>query len=106
MDRRYQIFKERLESLSAEEIQRIIDNIDSVCLDTFNFDSENKTYCPLAIGMNLHQTITNPTNDIIVEEISKRFTPANALKGVDGKFYTFDRRNDLLSLCHEILKTK
>lgn len=105
-DSRYKIFKERLSALTNKEIQRIIDNIDSVCLDTFNYDVTSNKFCPLAIGMNLHETIDKPSNVNVAFEISKRFNPVNALKGVIGTFYTTNRREDLLNVCQEELNDR
>jgi indole-3-glycerol phosphate synthase len=105
-DKRFQIFVERLSALSIEEIQRIKDNIDIICFDTFNFHDETKTYCPLAVALNLHNTIFNPSNDRVGEEIEKRFRPVNVLKGVDGHFYTSHRREDLLKVCDFVLEQK
>lgn len=106
MDKRYELFRERLMSLSLDEICRIKDDIDVVCFDSFNYDPQTQKYCPLAIGMNLHNIIPSPTDEIIQEEISKRFVPANALKGIDGNFYTVNRRDDLLRLCDEVIIEK
>lgn len=105
-DARYNVFKERLNALSTEEVKRIQSKIDSICFDTFNFDSETQKFCPLAIGMNLHQTVKNPTNKLIVAEIGKRFNPVNALKGVKGNFYTENRREDLITICEKVLNER
>lgn len=105
-DRRYLVLKERLSNLSKEEIQNIIDNIDLVCFDTFNYDEDNKKYCPLAVGMNLHNTVSDPTDEKIKNEISKRFLPVNAIKGIAGEFYRENRKDDLLKVCKELLCTE
>lgn len=103
MDNRKQIFLDRLSVLSVQEIQRIKDNIDMICLDTFNYNAEENTFCPLAVGMNLHKSIGNPTDQKIQNEIGKRFQPVNALKGVKGDFYTSNRKKDLLEVCDEVI---
>ncbi len=104
IDNRYQVIKDRLLQLSREEIQRIIDNVDILCLDTFNYDQDNKKYCPLALAMNLHNTIVNPTDSTIKSEIAKRFTPVNVISGVHGNFYRDNRKDDIIKICKEILK--
>lgn len=106
IDERYIATKERLSNLSIEQIHRITDNIDKVCFDTFNYNSEDNTYCPLAIALNLHESVLNPTDEKIQTEISKLFTPVNILKGTNGIFYTLNRRRDLINLCSEIIKEK
>jgi hypothetical protein len=105
-DTRYRLIKERFSRLSKEEIQNIVDNIDLVCLDTHNYDAGNKKYCPLAVAMNLHNTVSDPTDEKIKNEISKRFNPVNILKGVEGDFYRNDRKDDLLKICNELLCTE
>jgi hypothetical protein len=102
MDRRYQILKDRLSLLSQDELKRIEDNIDRVCLDTYNYDCANDTFCPLAVALNLHETVKNPTNELIVDILSKRFQPVNAIGGVEGNFYIKDRKSDLLSVVREL----
>lgn len=102
MDLRYKLIRERLSSLTKTELQKIIDNIDDVCLDEYNFDSENNKYCPLAMAMNL-ETISNPTDEKIKAEIGKRFQPVNIIKGVVGNFYTNNRKENLINLCKELI---
>lgn len=105
-DRRFILAKERMESFSNEELQRILDNVDIMCYDTFNYDKDTKTFCPVAIAMNLHNIIENPTDIVIKQEMAKRFTPTNIFKGTKGKFYTETRKEDILGLCTEILKKR
>jgi hypothetical protein len=105
-DDRYNIIKNRLSLFSIKEIQRIKNNIDLVCFDTLNYDKDTMTFCPLAIALDLHNTIQNPTDQKIKNEIAKLFDPVNALKGVKGIFYTKNRKQDLLDLCNEIIKEK
>lgn len=102
-DDRYRLVKERLETCSNEELQRIIDDVDHICWDTFNFDKETNTYCPIAIAMNLHHELLNPTDELVMQKINERFDPTNILKGTPGIFYTANRKQDILKLCHEIL---
>jgi predicted Zn-dependent peptidase len=102
MDLRYETIKSRLSTLSKEEIQRILDNIDQVCFDEFNYDEANNKYCPLAIAMKL-DTLPNPTDSLIKEEIGKRFNPVNAIKGVAGDFYRDNRKENLINLCKKLL---
>ena len=105
-DERLQIFVERIDALSIEQIKRIKDNVNIICFDTFNYDESNKTFCPLAVALNLHETVENPTNESIGKEIGKHFIPVNALKNVKGKFYTNNRREDLLKMCDIMIKEK
>lgn len=106
MDKRYTLIKTRLQTLSKKEIERILINVDILCLDTHNFDEQEKKYCPLALAMNLHETIPNPTDQLIKDEIGKRFTPVNIIAGVDGNFYRENRKDDIIKICEEILNEK
>lgn len=105
-DTRYKLIYNRLYSLKKEQLQSIVDNIDLVCFDAFNFNEIDKTYCPLAIAHGLHETIENPTNISIQKQLSTFYSPVNILKGVNGEFYTTKRRLDLLNICNEILSLK
>lgn len=107
-DLRYNIFKQRLNLLSIEEIERIVTHIDIVCFDTYNYNMDENTFCPLAVAMNLHETMKVKifTDENVGWEIAKRFNPVNVLKGVKGNFYTTNRRDDLLNLCEEVIKEK
>jgi NTP pyrophosphatase (non-canonical NTP hydrolase) len=102
-DQRYVLAKERLRTCTTEELNRILNNLEITCFDTYNYDIEEKKYCPIAIAMNLHNTIDNPSDQLIKEEISKRFVPTNIFKGTPGKFYTTNRRQDVIDLCKEII---
>lgn len=105
MDKRYEILKERLSLLSIEELQRIKENIDHVCFDTYNYDKENNKFCPLAIALNLHKTTPNPSNVLITLKLAERFDPVNVIGGVEGNYYTGQhRREDLLALIDELIK--
>lgn len=106
MDERFRIIKERLSSLSVSELQRIVDNIDIVCFDEFNYNAAEKTYCPLAVALNLHRIVENPSDAVIADELVKRFVPVNIVKGVKGEFYTKNRKKDLLNLCLGLIEEK
>ena len=105
-DPRYILTKQRLESLSNEELQRILDNVDITCWDTFNFDPETKTFCPIAIAMNLHNIVETPTDENVKEKMGERFQPTNIFKGTPGRFYTTNRKEDMINLCTEILNNR
>lgn len=105
-DKRYILARERFETCTNEEIQRVLDNIDKICWDTHNFDPETSTFCPIAIAMNLHNTVKNPTDQLVKEEIAKRFNPTNIFKGTPGTFYTSNRKEDTINLCNEILNNR
>jgi hypothetical protein len=100
-DKRYKLIYNRLSKLTDIEIKRIVGDIDKVCFDTYNY--KDGKFCMLAIGMNLHHSVFNPTETKIQTEIAKRFFPVNVLKGVSGKFYRTSRKKDLLQVCNDVL---
>ncbi len=103
MDKRLEIIEKRFSELSKEEVKRIKDNIDDVCLDEFNYDQSTGKFCPLAVAINLHETMQNPSDDKVKNELSKRFYPVNVIKGIEGEFYTKARKKDLINVCNKIL---
>lgn len=105
-DARYRAVWNRLSKLTETQLQRIIDNIDKVCLDTYNFDPMEKTFCPLAIAHGLDQCLSNPTDESVQAELAKHYTPVNILKGVPGTFYTTNRRADLLAICKLLIRLR
>jgi hypothetical protein len=106
MDVRYQLTKERLEQFDILQLRNILNNIDRMCVDTYNYDETNQTYCPIALALDLHNIIKNPTDEIIGEEIGKIFQPVNILKGISGDFYTINRKEDMKELVETIILEK
>ncbi len=105
-DLRRAVFIRRLSSFSKPQVQRIVDNIDKICFDTWNYDEATGKFCPLAIALGVDQVVF-PTNDIVRDIIGNHgFSPVNALKGIPGTFYTDRRREDLLEVCNEVLSQK
>lgn len=106
MDKRYSTLQQRLEELSLEELNRIKDNIDRTCNDTYNYDKETNTFCPLAVALNLHKEMKNPTNEKVIEVLSKRFNPVSVLTDVEGEYYKYDRKKDLLEMLDIVIGSK
>lgn len=105
-DNRFRAMYMRFYFMSVEELQRIVDNIDRVCFDTFNYDHSNQTFCPVAIALNLHNEIPIPSDTLVEQAIGRRFEVVNILKGVEGTFYRENRREDLLALLTHIIRVK
>ena len=106
MDKRYLAIHSRLSSLSLQELQLLKDNIDKVCNDTFNYDEENDTFCPLATALNLPNILEKPTNELVIEILAKRFSPVNVVKGIEGDFYTVNREKDLLWMVNKLIQER
>lgn len=106
MDKRYETLRGRLEELSIRELERIERDIDQTCNDTYNYDKATNTFCPLAVALNLHKTIENPTDERIKEILSKRFNPVSVMTDVEGEYYKNDRKKDLSQVVKWILEDK
>ena len=106
MDKRYVTLRARLEELSIRELERIKKNIDITCNDTYNYDKETNTFCPLAVALNLHKTMENPSEEKVIEVLSKRFNPVSVLTDVEGEYYKHDRKKDLLQTVEWVLEDK
>lgn len=96
-DERYEAIRARLSVFKSHELGRIVENRDILLTDDCNY--KDGKYCPLALAMNLHNTIKNPTDSKIKAEIGRFFDPVNIVKGLRGEFYTTNRENDLINLC-------
>lgn len=106
MDARYLLMRSRLSTLTADQLKDIIKDIDSVCFDTFNYNASDNTFCPLAIAHGLHKTVTSPTEIKVQNELARTYSPVNVLKGIEGTFYTTNRKDDLLTLCETLIHEK
>jgi nicotinamide riboside kinase len=112
MDRRYQIMKGRLESLTVDQLRRLIEYPGEIVCDTYNYDGEN--FCALAIAFEVPKLLEGQvlTNDVVrskIIEIGSSQIPGfiiDPTKGVAGDFYTVDRRADLIGLAREVLNRK
>lgn len=107
-DLRYQLMRERLNTLADSQLQEIIDKIDIILFDEYNYH-EGK-FCPMGIALGCHLNFWGkPTNEWVRSQIGEYYKPANMLKGVPGEFYhgnDAERKRDLLALCREIIKSR
>lgn len=76
-------------------------SVPNVVVDTFNFCDGN--FCPLAVGVGLHKTMTDPTHEKVLEDLERRGFKVNNTRGIKGNFYTTDRDRDWRLLAHEII---
>ena len=95
---------ERFCSLNTNELLNILENINIIIFDTFNY-SDGK-YCPLAVAKKFHETVENPSDDSMKKLLSCFFEPVNVLKGVDGDFYRENRKDDLVKVIAHVLREK
>lgn len=94
--------QERVSALTFEQLLRILDYDNEFLLDDCNY--RDGKFCPLAVAFNLHETVSNPSDDIIRDEIVRIGNAQipdfaiNPTKGIQGTFYTTNRRDDLMEL--------
>jgi hypothetical protein len=112
IDQRYSSIKNRLEALPREALQKFLDYPGYICYDTYNFDSAEGAYCPIAIMLGVPDHIKEnglrPTQDLalsLIRELSAQHPGFvfGTVKGETGRFYTQEREQDLKKLCREIL---
>lgn len=96
--------KNGLRQLTEEQLQRVINFPNEMILDTYNY--HDGKFCPLAIGLNLDETMSNPTHDKVFETLSKLGYKVYNTRGIIGNFYTTDRKKDLIEAAQEVLQEK
>ena len=96
--------KEGLRQLTIEQLNRVIDYPYDMVLDTFNY-YEGK-YCPLAIGVGLDKTMENPTHDRVFQALADMGYKIYNTKGINGSFYTDNRKEDLIQAAREVIQEK
>lgn len=109
MDKRKELIENRLRYFSNAQLQKIAANQDILCTDEFNYNEKEKTFCPLAIALGLHEKLENPTDERVSWELSGYFKPVNVLKSVPGIFYHGSHKErvvDLLDLVADIINER
>lgn len=93
--------KNGLRQLTTEQLQRVIDYPNEMVLDTFNY--ENGKFCPLAIALELDKHMIAPTHEKVFETLTDMGYRVYNTRGIEGKFYTENRLEDLLKAAREVL---
>jgi len=96
--------KNGLRQLTTEQLQRVIDYPNEMVLDSYNFHNGN--FCALAIGLGLDQTMTEPTHDKVFNHLTELGYKVYNTRGIEGAFYTTNRKEDLLEAAQEVLREK
>ena len=96
--------KNGLRQLTAEQIQRVIDYPGEMVYDTYNYH-EGK-FCALAIGVGLDKTMEKPTHDMVYGRLVLLGYNVYNTRGIEGEFYTTNRKEDLLEAAREVLLEK
>lgn len=96
--------KNGLRQLTIEQLQRVINYKGEMVLDTYNY--ENGRFCPLAIALELDRKMTEPTHDKVFGFLTLLGYKVYNTRGIEGKFYTTNRAEDLLEAAKEVLQEK
>lgn len=96
--------KNGLRQLTVEQLQRVIDYPGEMVYDTYNYH-EGK-FCALAIGVGLDDKITDPTHEKVFELLDSLGYNVYNTRGIQGEFYTTNRKEDLLEAAREVLQEK
>lgn len=96
--------KNGLRQLTIEQLQRVIDYPGEMVLDSFNY--ENGKFCALAIALELDKTINEPTHEKVFNELAELGYKIYNTRGIYGKYYTSNRKEDLLEAAKEVLAEK
>lgn len=96
--------KEGLAQLTIAQLKRVIDYPEEMVLDEFNY--KDGCFCPLAIGLELDQKLINPSHDSVYNELTYLGYKVYNTRGIEGKFYTNSRKEDLLVAAREVFEEK
>jgi hypothetical protein len=96
--------KNGLRQLTIEQLRRVLNYPNEMVLDSYNY--EDGKFCPLAIALELDKTIVNPTHEKVFQALIDLGYKVYNTRGIQGEFYTEDRKKDLLIAAKEILLEK
>ncbi len=95
--------KAGLRQLTIGQLERVLNYPNEMILDEFNYNDGK--FCPLAVAVGL-ENMKNPTNDKVCNElVSQGFCIYNT-RGISGKFYTTNRKDDLIEATKEVIEEK
>lgn len=96
--------KHGLRQLNKEQLERVINYPNKMVLDSYNY--QDGCFCPLAVALKLDELIVEPTHDKVYNELIKLGYKVYNTRGIKGKFYTINRKEDLLEAAREVLQEK
>jgi hypothetical protein len=96
--------KSGLRQLNIKQLKRILDFQDEMVLDQYNY--YDGKFCPLAVALGLDRTMENPSHDRVFQTLTDLGYDVYNTRGIVGKFYTDNRKEDLLEAAREVLEEK
>lgn len=96
--------KNGLRQLTIEQLERVLNYPGEMVLDTYNY--QDGKFCALAVALELDKIMSNPTHEKVYDKlVSMNYSVYNT-RGIEGKFYTNNRLEDLLEATKEVLQEK
>lgn len=95
--------KEGLKQLTISQLECVLNYPNEMILDEFNYNDGK--FCPLAVAVGL-DNMENPTHDKVCNELVGRGFVIYNTRGISGKFYTDNRKEDLIVAVKEVIKEK
>ena len=95
--------KNGLRQLTANEIWRVLQYPGEMVLDTYNYSDGN--FCPLAVAVGL-DNMPAPSHEKVFNELTARGYKVYNTRGIEGEFYTTNRKDDLIQAAREVLEEK
>jgi len=96
--------KNGLRQLTIRELNRVKSYAGDMVLDIYNY--QDGKFCPLAVAVSLDKTMENPTHDSVFLKLNEMGYKVYNTRGIEGEFYTTDRKRDLLIAVDEVIEEK
>lgn len=96
--------KNGLRQLNIRQLKRVIEYQGEMVLDEYNY--YDGKFCPLAVALGLDRTMENPSHDRVFQALTDLGYDVYNTRGIVGKFYTDNRKEDLLEAAQEVLEEK
>jgi hypothetical protein len=95
--------KQGLRQLTVTQLQKVINYDKDFVLDSFNY--EKGKFCPLAVAVGL-ESMSEPTHEKVFNALTEMGFNVYNTRGIQGDFYTINRKEDLLIAAKEVLEEK
>lgn len=117
-DPRYVALRRGIEQLNLHQLTVLARHMEQhkpIVLDGCNYDPVNRTWCPLAVALEVDREAQNENREFATDAEAKKYIVSigrrtnpefclNPMSGVVGNYFTSSRRRDLLEICREVLE--
>ena len=95
--------KNGLRQLNVNQLQTVINYKEEMVLDTYNY--HDGKFCPLAVAVGLDK-MKDPTHEKVFSHLTCLGYHVFNTRGIIGRYYTTNRKNDLIEAAKEVLAEK